>query len=85
MTEKYIQGELEGLSERELLESMTQDQIVDYILHMGRNVSDLEKKMNLASEVLEGVYGTDVEQILTERGTMLATFVDGETKNGATE
>lgn len=70
------------MEERELLESMSVDGIVDYILHMGENVSDLERKMNLASEVLEGAYGTSVEEILDQRGTMLASFDGGENKNG---
>lgn len=70
-----------GLDERALLESMTPEAIVDYILHMGKNISDLERKMDLASEILKHAYGTSVEDILKERGTMLAhlTGEDDET------
>lgn len=61
-----------GIDEKSLFESMTPEAIVDYILHMGKNITDLERKMNLASEVLESAHGTSVEDILVQRGTMLA-------------
>ena len=55
------------LSDQEVLEAMKPEQIVDYILKTGERVSALERAMNLASEVLEGAYGTTVEEILDER------------------
>lgn len=55
------------LTEREVLEGMTPSQLVDYILKSGEKVSALESAMNLASDVLEGAYGTTVEQVLNER------------------
>lgn len=65
---------LPGMSDRELLESMTPDQIVDEILRKGEQVSQIERFMNVASDVLEGAYGLTVPQVLTEREK------DGETK-----
>jgi len=54
------------LSEREVLEAMTPDQLVDFILQNGEKVSEIERHMNLASEVLDG-YGVTVETALEER------------------
>ncbi len=65
---------LPGMSDRELLEGMSPDQIVDSILREGQKVSDIERYMNLASDVLEGAYGLTVDQILQEREN------NGETK-----
>lgn len=53
---------------------MTPDQIVDEILRKGEQVSQIERFMNVASDVLEGAYGLTVPQVLTEREK------DGETK-----
>lgn len=55
------------MTEREVLEGLTEQQLVDYILQSGEKVTALKNAMNLASEVLEGAYGTTVEQILDER------------------
>jgi hypothetical protein len=65
---------LPGFSDRELLEGMTADQIVDEILRQGEKVSEVERYMNLASDVLEGAYGLTVDQVLQERDK------NGETK-----
>ena len=54
------------LTEREVLESMSTDALVDFILEKGSKVSEIERIMNLASEVLDG-YGTSVEQELDKR------------------
>ena len=62
-----IQSEL--VSEREVLEGMSADNIVDLILEHGERVSQYERLMNLASEVLEDSYGVTVEEILEERNT----------------
>ena len=58
---------LPTLSERELLEDMPEDQIVNLILQNGERVTEIERFMNLASEVLEGVYGVSVEDVLNKR------------------
>lgn len=55
------------MTEEELLESLTPDQLVDFILDRGKRVSEIERTMSLASDVLEGAYGTTVEQLLSER------------------
>ena len=58
---------LPTLSERELLEDMSEDQIVNLILQNGERVTEIERFMNLASEVLEGAYGVSVEEVLDKR------------------
>lgn len=55
------------ITEREALEGLTQDQLVDLILANGEKVSEIERSMNLASEVLEGVHGTSIEEELQKR------------------
>lgn len=67
MTERYEEDSLPGMEQRELLEGMTPDQIVDVILSNGETVSEIERFMNLANEVLEGVHGLSVEQVLQQR------------------
>lgn len=54
------------LTEREVLERMTPEQIVDFILQNGEKVGEIERHMNLASDVLDG-YGVSVETVLKER------------------
>ena len=44
------------LTEREVLESMSTDALVDFILEKGSKVSEIERIMNLASEVLDGIW-----------------------------
>lgn len=53
-------------SEREILEEMTTKQLADFILQNGEKVAEIERHMNLASEVLEAK-GTSVEAVLDER------------------
>lgn len=65
MTERMGQEPL--LTEREVLEGMSSDQIVDLILQNGERVTAIERSMSLAAEVLEGAYGRTVEQVLKER------------------
>jgi hypothetical protein len=65
---------LPGMSERELLESMTPDQLVDHILAQGERVTEIERHMNMASDVLENHHGVDLLQTLQERDK------NGETK-----
>lgn len=55
------------ITERETLEGLTQDQLVDLILANGEKVSTIERSMNLASDVLEGVHGTSIEEELKKR------------------
>lgn len=55
------------LTEREVLEGMSPNQLVDFILEKGEKVTNIESIMSLASDVLEGAYGTTVEQVLNER------------------
>lgn len=54
------------LTEREVLEQMSPSQLVDLILQHGVLVSDYERTMNLAADVLDA-YGTTVERELDER------------------
>lgn len=78
------QESLPGLSEVELLESMGAEKVVDYIIGLGEKVTEIEKRMNLASEVLEGAYGITVEQVMRKKDvTMVA--IRGENQNGEQE
>ena len=74
------QESLPGLSEVELLESMGPDGIIDHILKLGEKATEIEKRMNLASEVLEGAYGVTVDTILRKRDTTLVAL-RGENQN----
>lgn len=58
---------LPGLSSREIYEGMTPNAIVDQILHLGQKVSQFEREMNMAADVLEGVYGVTVLDVLELR------------------
>jgi len=58
---------LQDQEELRMLESMQPDEIVDRILNLGEQATDIEHKMNLASYVLEGAYGITVEDALRER------------------
>lgn len=73
MSEKYEHPTLPGFSQREYFESLSPDQLLNYILELGEKVTKIEKEMNLAAEVLEGGYGLTVEQMLSR---------SGENKNG---
>lgn len=66
-TQQKADTPLPGMGERELLESMSPEQIVDLILADGERVTEIEKRMNQASEVLEGAYGLTVDEILGQR------------------
>lgn len=78
------QESLTGLSEAELLESMGAEKVIDYIIGLGEKITEIEKRMNLASEVLEGAYGITVEQVIRRRDvTMVA--IRGENQNGEQE
>ena len=74
---------LPGMSEEELLESMTPEQIVDHIRELGDKASIIEQKMNLASKVLEGAYGYTVEQVLRNEHTTLVVIEGGDTDNAS--
>ena len=78
------QESLTGLSEAELLESMGAEKVIDYIIVLGEKITEIEKRMNLASEILEGAYGITVEQVIRRRDvTMVA--IRGENQNGEQE
>lgn len=73
---------LPGLSKREIFEGMSRDAIVEHILNLGQKVTEIERDMNLASEVLEGIYGVTVEDVISTDNTTLAIIQGGENKNG---
>lgn len=72
------QETLPGLSERELLESMGPESLVDHIVELGRRATEIENKMNEAADVLEGAYGVSVEDVMKMRESQ---SVVGETKS----
>jgi hypothetical protein len=67
MAEQLNPNQNELISEREVLEGMSSEEIVDLILAHGEKVSKYEGFMNLASDVLEGAYGITVEEVLQKR------------------
>lgn len=65
MAERLNQEHL--ITEREVYEGMSPGQLANLILAHGELVSNYERSMNLAAEVLEGAYGLTVEQVLQMR------------------
>lgn len=84
MTERYEHPTLPGFSQREYFESLTPDQLLNYILDQGERVTAIEKDMDLAAEVLEGGYGLSVEDMLSRKEKNNQTNT-GVNKNGDTE
>lgn len=66
---EYIKNtdQYELIPKRELLESLSKDQLVDFILEKGAEATEIENEMNLASEMLENYYSTSIEIELNER------------------
>lgn len=54
--EVWIQPVLEGMSEREILEGYTPEQLVDYKGFLLEKYSDLERQVHLVNDILDG-YG----------------------------
>lgn len=73
MTE-LVADTLPGFSKRELLEGMTADAIADHVMLLGGRITEIEFDMDLAAEVLQGVYGVSVSDVLDLR--------EKETQNG---
>lgn len=64
---ELINGKQEALvSQRETLEALNREQLVDFILAKGVQVTEIEWMMNLAAQVLEG-YGTSMDAELDRR------------------
>lgn len=60
------QNTLPGMGKKELLKSMSREELVDYIRSLGDKIAELEKHMSSANEVLGGVYGLTIDQAITE-------------------
>lgn len=56
--EVWIQPVLEGMSERDILEGYTPEQLVDYKGFLLEKYSDLEKQVHLVNDILGG-YGQE--------------------------
>lgn len=54
--EVWVQPVLEGMSERDILEGYSPEQLVDYKGFLLEKYSDLEKAIHLVNDVLDG-YG----------------------------
>lgn len=54
----------EKTPEDNFLERLDADGMVDYILSLGMQAAEIERKMNNASLVLEQRFGTTVEEVL---------------------
>lgn len=57
----------EMTSEDRFLECLDTDSVVDYILSLGMQATEIERKMNNASLILEQRFGTTVEEVLGGR------------------
>lgn len=49
------------------LEMLSIDCLVDYIINLGANATEIENDMNIAAEVLKNAYNLTVEQVLQQR------------------
>lgn len=54
--EVWVQPVLEGMSEREILEGYSPEQLVDYKGFLLEKYSDLERQVHLVNDILDG-YG----------------------------
>lgn len=54
--EVWIQPTLEGMSERDILEGFSPDQLVEYKGFLLERYSDLERQVHLVNDILDG-YG----------------------------
>lgn len=54
--EVWIQPVLEGMSEREILEGFSPDQLIEYKGFLLEKYSDLERQVHLVNDILDG-YG----------------------------
>lgn len=54
--EAWIQPVIEGLSERDILEGYTPEQLVDYKAFLLERYSDIERNIHLVNDILDG-YG----------------------------
>lgn len=54
--EAWIQPALEGVSERDILEGYTPEQLVDYKTFLLERYSDIERNIHLVNDILDG-YG----------------------------
>jgi hypothetical protein len=58
--ESWIQPALEGMSERDILEGYSPEQLVDYKGFLLEKYSDLERQVHLVNDILDG-YGVTEE------------------------
>ena len=58
--ESWVQPVLEGMSEREILEGYTPEQLRDYKGFLLEKYSDLERQVHLVNDILDG-YGESEE------------------------
>lgn len=67
-----IYGQESHVDIQEDLQNLTVDQLVDFILTKGEQITSIESDMNLASVILEGC-GTSIEEELQKRERQNAT------------
>ena len=58
--EVYVQPVLEGMSERDILEGYSPEQLKDYKGFLLEKYSDIERQVNLVNDILDG-YGESTE------------------------
>lgn len=64
-----MEDRLPTLSDREILEGYTKDQLVDYVTSLGARIRELQELEEEALTVLEGSWNTTLEQELEKRKT----------------
>lgn len=67
MSERYIHEMLPGMSPKEILDTMTKDQIVDHIIGLRERAAHIETETDLALHALYYSHGVTIEQVLKER------------------
>lgn len=63
--ESWIQPALEGMSEREILEQYSPEQLVEYKSFLLERYSDLERQVHLVNDILDG-YGYNRQPDFTD-------------------
>lgn len=63
--ETWIQPALEGMSEREILEVYSPEQLIDYKGFLLEKYSDLERQVHLVNDILDG-YGVVQEETIPD-------------------
>lgn len=62
--ETWIQPVLEGMSERDILEGYTPEQLEDYKAFLLEKYSDIERNIHLVNDILDGYGGGEEDNVV---------------------